>query len=174
MTRKKTEPQGEEEDAFCVVNGKCQTGHPGAETMLEWLREKADCTEVHRACGTGHCGACAVIVDGRTLKSCTALACELQGRQVFTLSGLARSGRPAAVALLNAIEASKPFQCGYCQPAFVFAALDLLERDPMPSESRIRSEFAGLLCRCTGYQSIVETVSIAARALREPPHRDAA
>ena len=156
--------------AFCVVNGKCQSKLPGVETTLEWLREEVNCTDVRRACETGHCGVCAIVVDGESLKACSVLARELEGRQIFTSSALALTGRRAAVAMVRATEARQPFQCGYCQPAFLIAATDLLERNASPTEAEIRSAFAGLLCRCTGYQSIVETVLLAAKYLRESPH----
>jgi len=152
--------------APCRVNAVVHPPSSGAETLLEWLRGSAGCTDVRQACDTGHCGACAVLVDGRAVKSCSVLAGEVEGREVLTLAGLESASRPAARAVLDAVATMRPFQCGYCQPAFVIAAIDLLGSEAAPSECAVREAFTGLLCRCTGYQSIVGAVLLATRTLQ--------
>lgn len=146
---------------FCTVNGKAYDPPANATTALEWLRDEAGCTDVARACETGHCGACVVVLDGRSVKSCSLLAGELEGRQVHSLQGMALAGRAPFAAIERAVRARQPFQCGYCKPAFLMAACDLLESQARPTEKEVREAFAGLLCRCTGYQAIVEAVLLA-------------
>ncbi|MCF8169373.1 MAG: 2Fe-2S iron-sulfur cluster binding domain-containing protein [Rhodoferax sp.] len=153
--------------AFCVVNGDLQKQAPGSETLLDWLRDAIQCKDVPRPCETGHCGACVAIVGGTSVKSCSMLAREVEGKEIFTLNGLELSGRKPVAALQQALKSVKPFQCGYCQPAFVVAAIELLEANVAPTESEIRDSFAGLLCRCTGYQMIVDAVLLAAKMLTE-------
>jgi aerobic-type carbon monoxide dehydrogenase small subunit (CoxS/CutS family) len=149
---------------FCVVNGSAQEPPVAATTALTWLREEAGCTDVARGCETGHCGGCAVLLDGQPVKSCSLLAGELEGRQVHSLQGLAHLGGETFEALERAVLATQPFQCGYCKPAFMIAAWDFLEKSRRPGEKEIREAFAGLLCRCTGYQSIVDAVLVAGSA----------
>lgn len=151
---------------FCRVNTLARHDAPCKESLLEWLRDTADCVDVRQGCDTGHCGACAVLMDGLPVKSCSVLAQEAQGRDIHTLSGLSQLKHPAAAAVLAATEQSQPFQCGYCMPAFMLAAIALLQDKPEPTAAEIRNAFAGLLCRCTGYQPIVEMVFLAARMLR--------
>jgi carbon-monoxide dehydrogenase small subunit len=160
------------EDGFCRVNSIPQSGAPNGETLLEWLRDAAHCVDVRKGCDTGHCGTCAVIVDGMPVKSCSVMAREVQTRDVFTLSGLPMlKHRPTVVAVLDATERLRPFQCAYCSPAFIIAAVDLLQDMPSPTEAAIREAFTGLLCRCTGYQPIVDMVLLAADLLQNTGFR---
>lgn len=150
---------------FCRVNTVTQTDPADAQTFLAWLRDTANCADVRKGCDTGHCGSCAVIVDGMSVKSCSVLAHEVRHRDVYTLAGLPLLDLPAAKAVMKASEQLRPFQCGYCASAFLIAAIDHLQDMPQPTESTIRAAFAGLLCRCTGYQPIVDMVLLAARLL---------
>lgn len=154
-----------EQSGFCRVNMVVLHDIPGAETLLEWLRENAGCVDVRQGCDTGHCGTCAVLIDGMPVKSCSMLAIEAHGRDVYTLSGLAQLPCPEVRAVLKATEQMRPFQCGYCVSPFLLAAIELLQETPKPTEVQIRTAFTGLLCRCTGYQSIVDMVLKAARML---------
>lgn len=158
-------PPADASPPYCKVNGVDTPASTGPETLLQWLRADAGCLDVPAPCEAGYCGACAVSVNDRAVKSCAVLACELAGGEVRTLAGLSCSGRAPVEALERAIQERHPFQCGYCKPAFIFAAYELLEQNSAPTEQDIRGAFAGLLCRCTGYQSIIDAVAAAASLL---------
>lgn len=165
--------QGVREDgagpAFCIVNGRVSAPPPRAGmALVDWLRQDHDARTVHRGCDTGHCGSCAVMLDGAAVKSCAVLAGDVQGQQVVTADALAAQGSMAAGALLREMRKPGVFQCGYCAGAFVLAATELLAREAYPNEAQVREAFDGLLCRCTGYQRIVDAVRDAAAALRQP------
>lgn len=149
-----------------ILEGSGRSKSPGQGSLLEWLRETQGETGVRQACDSGHCGACAVLLDGRAVKSCSVPAAEVQGACVLTMAGMATASRPAVQALFTAFRETGPFQCGYCEPAFFWGAIELLEQNNRPSETQVRDAFAGLLCRCTGYQSIVDAVLLAASRLR--------
>lgn len=143
----------------CVVDGEARAFEAGSEAMLlEWLRDDLRLTGVRRGCDSGHCGACAVKVNGTAVKSCSVFLAELEGARIETCEGLQTHAEPVVRQLLEVLRARPVFQCGFCAPAFVFAAIDLLERTPHPSEFEVRRAFDGFACRCTGYQSIVEAV----------------
>jgi len=135
------------------------------KTLLEVLREELDLTGTKHGCELGECGACAVLVDGEPLLSCLTLAIECEGRSIETIEGLARGTElhplQAAFADLGGS------QCGYCTPGAVMTAKALLEREPNPDRERIKEALSGNLCRCTGYQQIVDAVEQAAGELRE-------
>ena len=135
------------------------------KTLLEVLREELDLTGTKHGCELGECGACAVLVDGEPLLSCLTLAIECEGRSIETIEGLARGTElhplQAAFADLGGS------QCGYCTPGAVMTAKALLEREPHPDRERIKEALSGNLCRCTGYQQIVDAVEQAAGELRE-------
>ena len=137
--------------------------HP-YKTLLEVLREELDLTGTKHGCELGECGACAVLVDGQPMLSCLTLAIECEGRSIETIEGLARGTElhplQAAFADLGGS------QCGYCTPGAVMTAKALLEREPSPDRERIKEALSGNLCRCTGYQQIVEAVERAAGELR--------
>jgi aerobic carbon-monoxide dehydrogenase small subunit len=148
-----------------TVNGDqveflCETG----QTLLEALRDELRLTGTKEGCGTGDCGACSVIVDGRLLCSCLMLAVEAEGKSVQTIEGMA-AGESLHPLQKKFIEHAA-LQCGICTPGFLIAARSLLERNPDPTESEVRYWLAGNLCRCTGYQKIVEAVLDAAREMR--------
>jgi carbon-monoxide dehydrogenase small subunit len=134
------------------------------QTLLEVLRDVLDLTGTKEGCGTGDCGACSVIVDGRVLCSCLMLAVEAEGRRLTTVEGLADGDRlhPLQRKFLE----HAALQCGICTPGFLVAAKSLLDRIPDPSEAQVRYELAGNLCRCTGYDKIVRAVLDAAAELR--------
>ena len=135
------------------------------ELLVHFLRDHARMTGTHVGCDTSQCGACTVRIDGRTAKSCTVLAVQAQGHEVTTIEAL---GTPQAMSpLQEAFMQQHALQCGFCTPGMVFAAQALLDRVPDPSEAQVREALHGNLCRCTGYQNIVQAVLLAARKLRE-------
>lgn len=132
---------------------------------LDVLREDFGLTAAKEGCGTGECGACAVLVDGAAKLPCLMLAAQLQGREVTTAEGL---GTPEAPHPLQAaFAANGAVQCGYCSPGMTIAAADLLAHDPDPDRETVRRALSGNLCRCTGYGRIVDAVRAAAKTLRE-------
>jgi carbon-monoxide dehydrogenase small subunit len=157
------------------VNGEARTvAFPTHHTLLEVVREELGLTGTKHGCELGECGTCTVLVDGRPVLSCLALAVEMDGREIETVEGLQRGNElhplQAAFADLGAA------QCGYCTPGILMAAKALLAAQPAPDRETIRQALAGNLCRCTGYHKIVEAVEWAAAALRgehRPPAREA-
>lgn len=152
---------------FCWLDGQATTA-PSDPTMplADWLRDEQDWGVVHRGCDSGHCGTCAVRVDGIAVKSCTLMAGETAGCRVVTANALPDEGSAVAEAVLDEIRKPAVLQCGFCESAFLFAAIELLEHDDEPDEEAVRRAFDGLLCRCTGYQRLVEAVMAAAVTLR--------
>lgn len=147
----------------CLVNGQLQQLDSGAcLTLLDWLRDGLRLTGTHRGCDSGHCGACAVRVNGVAVKACTVFAAELEGASVDTIEGVSTRTTGIARCLFDALSAPAVFQCGFCAPAFLFAAIELLEHVPHPNAQEVRQAFDGLLCRCTGYEAIVQAVLVAA------------
>ena len=133
------------------------------QSLLECLRDILGLTGAKEGCSGGNCGACSVLLDGRLVNSCLVLGVEIEGREVTTVEGLAdwRGLHP----LQEAFVEEDAIQCGYCTPGFLIAAKALLDREPNPSEERIRTWLAGNLCRCTGYDKIVRAVQSAATRL---------
>jgi aerobic-type carbon monoxide dehydrogenase small subunit (CoxS/CutS family) len=147
-----------------VVNGQTvQTLIDGYKTLLEVLREDLQLTGTKHGCELGECGACAVLLDGEPVLSCLALALDCDAREVTTVEGLAGHGRLHP--LQECFADLGAAQCGYCTPGFLVTAKALLDREPHPSRERIREALSGNLCRCTGYQQIVEAVEAAAARL---------
>lgn len=134
------------------------------QTLLEVLRDDLYLTGTKEGCGSGDCGACSVTVDGRLVCSCLMLGVEARGKKIETVEGMAE-GDHLHVLQQKFLEHAA-LQCGVCTPGFLIAAKSLLERKPDPSESEVRYWLAGNLCRCTGYQKIVEAVLDAAQELR--------
>ncbi len=134
--------------------------------LLELLRDTLENTGTKEGCGTGDCGACTVLLDGRPVTSCLVLAPEVQGRKVTTVEGLVQKGRlhPVQRAFVDA----GGLQCGICTPGMIISAVALLERNQSPTEEEIRYAIAGNLCRCTGYDKIVRAVEQAAETMRQP------
>jgi xanthine dehydrogenase iron-sulfur cluster and FAD-binding subunit A len=133
-------------------------------TLLEWLPQEFGVVSARPSCDGAHCGSCAVLVNGMPTKSCTVLLRTLGDAEVRTLDGYEASAG-ALAPLVEALAKPSVFQCGYCKPAFVFAAKALLEQNPQPGRREIQAAFNGLLCRCTGYQTIVAAVEEAAGSL---------
>lgn len=148
-----------------TINGNaveylCET----RQTLLDVLRDELHMTGTKEGCGTGDCGACSVTIDGRLVCSCLTLAAELNGKSVGTVEGIA-NGDKLHVLQRKFIEHAA-LQCGICTPGMLVAAKSLLERNPNPTEEQTRFWLAGNLCRCTGYNQIIEAVLDAAKELR--------
>ncbi|NOQ40489.1 MAG: 2Fe-2S iron-sulfur cluster binding domain-containing protein [Anaerolineales bacterium] len=145
-----------------IINGtEEQLQVPSNMTLLHALRDKLGFTGTKNGCEAGECGACTVLVDGEPMNSCLVLAVELNGREITTVEGLAENGKltplQQAFADLNAV------QCGYCTPGMLMSATALLRRNSHPSETDIQEAMLGNLCRCTGYQRIIDAVLKASR-----------
>jgi carbon-monoxide dehydrogenase small subunit len=132
---------------------------------VQLLRNHLGLTGTHVGCDTTQCGACTVHVDGRAVKSCTVLAVQAQGAQVTTIEGLAAADGTLHP-MQQAFKDCHGLQCGFCTPGMVMSAIDLLRQDPEADEAAIRESLEGNLCRCTGYQNIVQAIQRAAPALR--------
>ena len=148
-----------------VVNGrKEELSIPPNRTLLEMLREDLQLTGAKEGCGHGECGACMVILDGRTVNSCLILAAELEGASVVTIEGLKQGEQlhPVQQAFID----RSGMQCGFCTSGQVLAAKALLDEKPNPTPDEIRDGMAGSFCRCTGYPQIVDSVAAAAELLR--------
>jgi carbon-monoxide dehydrogenase small subunit len=140
-----------------TVNGEACEGDVEPRMLLvHFLRDHVGLTGAHVGCVVGECGACSVLVDGALVKSCLMLAVQANGREVTTIEGLARDGRPHPVQ--EAFVSRFGLQCGFCTPGFVMAAHALLTRNPKPTEEEIRKDLSSNLCMCTGYMQIVEAV----------------
>ena len=149
-----------------VVNGRLTRANVSDETLLvTFLRDHLRLTGTHIGCDTTQCGACTVHIDGRAVKSCTMLAAQAHKHQVLTIEGLTENG--ALHPIQAAFREHHGLQCGFCTPGMIMSALDLLNRDPDPSESDVRTWLKGNLCRCTGYQNIVSAIRACAADLRQ-------
>ena len=149
-----TTVNGEPREFLCEVD----------QTLLDALRDELGLTGSKEGCGSGDCGACSVMLDGRLVCSCLALATEAEGREVETIEGMADGDQLHPLQRTFLEEAA--LQCGICTPGFLVAAKALLDRDLNPSETEIRYWLAGNLCRCTGYDKIVRAVQKAAAEMR--------
>jgi aerobic carbon-monoxide dehydrogenase small subunit len=144
-----------------TVNGKNVTADIKPNTLLvQFIRDNLRLTGTHVGCDTSQCGSCTVHVNGDSMKSCTMLAVQADGADVTTIEGLAANGE------LHPMQASfkenHGLQCGFCTPGMIMSAVDLVKRNPNPSEETIRAELEGNICRCTGYHNIVKSVKAAA------------
>jgi carbon-monoxide dehydrogenase small subunit len=145
------------------INGKPYEGDVEPRTLLsDFIRHIAGLTGTHVGCEHGVCGACTVQIDGETVRSCLMLAVQANGRSVLTVEGLARDGEDLHP-LQRAFHEHHALQCGFCTPGFLMSAEALLRERPDPSEREVREALAGNLCRCTGYEGIVEAVLDVAR-----------
>ncbi len=148
-----------------TVNGQQVGGEVEARTLLvQFLRDQLGLTGTHVGCDTSQCGACVVHMDGQSVKACTTLAVQADGAAVTTIEGVAKDG--ALHPLQEAFRDNHGLQCGFCTPGMIMSALDLLDRNPDPSERQIREWLEGNLCRCTGYHNIVKAIQAAAQAMR--------
>jgi len=153
------------------LNGRSITVDVEARTLLvELLRDRLGLTGTHVGCDTSQCGACVVHVDGRSVKSCTMFAAEVDGREVTSIEGLAAVDG-ALHPMQAAFHEQHALQCGFCTPGMVMSAVELLARRPGATEAEIRTWLEGNLCRCTGYHNIVKAVQAAARAPAQPVGR---
>jgi carbon-monoxide dehydrogenase small subunit len=145
-----------------TVNGEAlETDVWAGESLLTTLRDRLDLPGSKNACEQGECGSCSVLLDGELVCSCLVLAAQADGHEVVTVEGLAQERRLHPVQ--EAFADAGAVQCGFCTPGFVVAAADLLRRSPDPSDDEIREALSGNLCRCTGYQKILDAVHAAAR-----------
>jgi aerobic carbon-monoxide dehydrogenase small subunit len=148
-----------------TVNGEERNVEIEPRTLLvHALRDELGLTGTKIGCDTSQCGACTVLIDQRAVKSCTVLAVRVDGASVTTVEGVGQRGLSR---VQQAFRDHHGLQCGYCTPGMVMTTIDLLTRDPDPDERTIRHALAGNLCRCTGYQSIVESVRAAAASVSE-------
>jgi aerobic carbon-monoxide dehydrogenase small subunit len=146
-----------------TVNGEQRSLDVEGRTLLvHALRDGLGLTGAHVGCDTSQCGACTVLVDGRAVKSCTLLALQAEGSEVTTIEGLAPDG--ALHPVQQAFVEHHGLQCGFCTPGVILTTIDLLSRDGQPDDETIRHALRGNLCRCTGYDSIVDSVQAAAEA----------
>jgi aerobic carbon-monoxide dehydrogenase small subunit len=145
-----------------TVNGKVRKADVEPRTLLvHFLREQLNLTGTHVGCDTSQCGACTVLVDGRSAKSCTLFAVQADGSAVTTIEGIAANGQLHAVQ--EGFWEEHGLQCGYCTPGMIMSVVNLLADTPNPSEAEIRHGISGNFCRCTGYQHIVKAVQYAAQ-----------
>ena len=150
-----------------TVNGRQEDAEVEARLLLvHFLRESLGLTGTHVGCDTSQCGACTVLLDGQSAKSCTVFAVQADGAEVTTIEGMARDGELHP--LQEAFWEEHGLQCGYCTPGMIMSAADLLERNPHPTEDEIRRGIDGNLCRCTGYENIVNAIQYAASGGQRP------
>lgn len=145
-----------------TVNGKSHTSDVEDRTLLvHYLREQLSLTGTHIGCDTSQCGACVVLVDGNSVKSCTTLAAQCDHASVTTIEGLAQDGNLHP--LQEGFWECHGLQCGFCTPGMIMSAYDMLQQNPNPSDDEVRHGLEGNLCRCTGYHNIVKSVLAAAK-----------
>jgi aerobic-type carbon monoxide dehydrogenase small subunit (CoxS/CutS family) len=147
-----------------TVNGVVREAEVSARmTLADFLRERLDLTATHVGCEQGVCGACTVLIDGRTARSCLAFAVQVDGAEVETLEGVARDGKLHPIQ--TAFWEKHGLQCGFCTSGVIMTTLELLDRYPNPTRDQVFDALGGVLCRCTGYVKILESVEEAARLL---------
>ena len=144
-----------------TVNGTTYTNDVEPPTLLvHYLRENLRLTGTHVGCDTSSCGACTIIVNGETVRSCTLLAVQCEGAEIKTIEGMATNGKLHPIQ--ESFREKHGLQCGFCTPGMIMSSWQLLERNPNPSEDEIRHALEGNFCRCTGYHNIVNAVQDAA------------
>jgi carbon-monoxide dehydrogenase small subunit len=152
-------------DIELTLNGSPVHATVSDNTLLvDLIREQLGRTGTHVGCDTSQCGACVIHVDGKSVKSCTMLAAQAQGAEVLTIEGVGTNSELHP--MQAAFREHHGLQCGFCTPGMILSALDLVARNPDPSEKEIRTWLHGNLCRCTGYQNIVLAVQAGAKAMR--------
>jgi carbon-monoxide dehydrogenase small subunit len=150
-----------------TVNGQQRQLEVDTRTILAYLlREQLGLTGTHVGCATGNCGACTVLLDGKSVKSCCILAADVDGQSITTIEALSSSPDDLHP-IQQAFVENQGLQCGFCTPGMILSTLQLLAENPAPSEAEIRHGIAGNLCRCTGYHFIVTSIQDAARRLKE-------
>ncbi len=149
-----------------TINGQSREAEVEPRTLLvDFLREHLQLTGTHVGCDTSSCGACNILIDGQSAKSCTMLAAQVDGSEIITVEGLAQNGNLHPIQ--EGFKEEHGLQCGFCTPGMMMTAVDLLNHNPDPSESEIRHALEGNFCRCTGYHNIVRSVQYAAKKIRE-------
>ena len=133
--------------------------------LVHYIREVLDMTGTHIGCDTSSCGACTILLDGKSIKACTVLAVQANGREITTVEGLAQNGELHPIQ--KAFHEEHGLHCGFCTPGMMLRSVDLLKNNPDPTEEEIRWGISGNLCRCTGYNNIVNAVRTAAKEMRE-------
>lgn len=153
-------------DVSLTLNGRRVKRSVEPETLLvEFIRDHVGLTGTHVGCDTSQCGACTILVDGRSIKSCAMLAVEAEGAAVTTIEGLAKG--KTLHPMQQAFHEQHGLQCGFCTPGMVMSAVDLIAHNPDPSEAEVRHWLEGNICRCTGYTNIVRAVRAGAAAMAE-------
>lgn len=148
-----------------TINGTAHSHEVEPRLLLvHYLRDVLGLTGTHVGCDTSSCGACTILMNGKSVKSCTLLAAQADGASLQTVEGLAQDGKLHPIQ--EGFWEEHGLQCGFCTPGMMMTALDLLQRNPDPSEEQIRMGLEGNLCRCTGYQHIVNSIQHAARKMR--------
>jgi len=147
-----------------TVNGVAREAEVEPRTLLVYfLRETLGLTGTNVGCDTSSCGACTVLLDGESVKSCTLLAVQVEGREVTTIEGLATDAEMHPIQ--DAFHRNHGLQCGYCTPGMIMAAASFLQENPDPTDEQVRESLEGNLCRCTGYQNIVKSILDAAGSM---------
>lgn len=149
-----------------TVNGRAYARNVEPRMLLvDFLRHECGLTGTHVGCAHGVCGACTIVLDGVSVRSCLTFAVQAEGKEITTVEGLADG--ESLTALQQAFHENHALQCGYCTPGFLMSLTEFLRETPDPDEEQIRERLSGNLCRCTGYANIVRAVRMAARRLRE-------
>ena len=147
------------------INGSSFTREVDSRLLLvHFLRENLQMTGTHIGCDTTHCGACTVLMDGRSIKTCTVYTVQANGKSLTTIEGLENGGKLHA--LQEGFHEEHGLQCGFCTPGMIMRAVELLGKNPNPTEDEIRTGISGNLCRCTGYVNIVKSVQYAAEKMK--------
>ena len=133
--------------------------------LVHFLREKLEMTGTHIGCDTTHCGACTILMDGKSIKSCTVYTVQANGKSLKTIEGLENGGKLHP--LQEGFHEEHGLQCGFCTPGMIMRAIELLEKNPKPTEDEIRNGISGNLCRCTGYVNIIKAVQYAAEKMQK-------
>ena len=147
------------------LNGSSITREVDSRLLLvHFLREELEMTGTHIGCDTSHCGACTVLIDGRSVKSCTLFTMQANGKSLTTIEGMETEGKLHP--LQEGFHEEHGLQCGFCTPGMIMRAVELLGKNPNPTEDEIRTGISGNLCRCTGYVNIVKSVQYAAEKMK--------
>lgn len=158
--------QTETVDVTCTINGRQYSGKAEPRLLLvHFIRDELNLTGTHIGCDTGHCGACTIIMNGKTVKSCMLLAVQANGANILTVEGLADGDKLHPIQ--EAYWENHGLQCGYCTPGMLMSSLYLLQKNPDPTEEDIRRGIEGNLCRCTGYVNIIKSIKAAARKMQD-------
>ncbi|MCC7413287.1 MAG: (2Fe-2S)-binding protein [Gammaproteobacteria bacterium] len=149
-----------------TVNGvTCEASVEPRRLLVDLLRDELRYTGTHIGCDTGNCGACTILLNGVSVKSCMVLAVQADGADILTIEGVAANGTLHPIQ--QAFKDCHALQCGYCTPGMIMSTIQLLERNPDPSEAEIRQGISGNLCRCTGYVNIIKAIGCAGRRMRD-------